>query len=110
MIQQVLGVRIKLRRTELGMTQSDLAELLKTNQKQISRYENGKQLPSAEVLTHLALDLDTTTDYLLGLTGVSDRPLRSEGDLNDEELELIVLYRSKPPGERSKILNIAKVV
>lgn len=105
-----LGMRIRLRRTELGLTQNELAERLNTDQKQISRYENDHQKPTVDLLTKLAVELDTTTDYLLGLSSLVERPLRGEGDLTDQEVELIELYRSKLPDERSKVLDIVKVV
>jgi transcriptional regulator with XRE-family HTH domain len=90
----ILGDRIKHRRVELKMTQDDLAELLDTDQKQISKYENNKQTPSAEVLAKISVCLKTTTDWLLGLTNIVDKPLRDERDLTQREKDIINAYRN----------------
>ncbi len=62
-----VGKMIKERRTTLGMTQERLAELLETDQRRISKYENGTGEPSLRMLRKLALALQCTSDYLLGL-------------------------------------------
>lgn len=110
MVMSTLGSRIKLRRVELGLNQTELANLLHTDQKQISKYENDKQEPTAGVLLNLARELETTADWLLGLTELVERPLRGEGDLDDEEVKLIEIYRAKNPRERQKMMEIARVV
>lgn len=102
--------RIRARRQQLGITQEDLAETVGTSQRQISKYENGHNDPTADVLAALARALDTSTDWLLGLTSNPERPLRGESDLNDEERELILIYRSKPPSRRRQVVEIARVV
>lgn len=68
--------RIQERRKALSLSQEDLAEVIGTNQKQISKYETGKNDPTGDVLIALADALDTTVDYLLGRTNTPDRPLR----------------------------------
>jgi len=92
------------------MTQEELAELIGTNQRQISKYENGYNDPTADVLAGLARALDTTSDWLLGLTDVAERPLRTEMDLNEDERELIKLYRSKPTEKRRQAIEVLKVI
>lgn len=90
----VLGNRIKQARIKQKMTQDDLAELLNTDQKQISKYENGRQSPSADVLAKISIHLRTTTDWLLGLTDIMDKPLRDERDLSQREKDIINAYRN----------------
>jgi transcriptional regulator with XRE-family HTH domain len=104
------GERIARRRKALGISQEELAAAIGTNQKQISRYENGHNAPTAEVLVAMARSLDTTTDWLLGLSDFEERPLRGENDLNEDERELIRIYRSKPPSKRRQVVDIARVV
>ncbi len=64
----VMAKRIKELRNEKKLQQKELAEKIGVKQNSISRYESGIFVPSMEVLVHLAQVLDTTTDYLLGLT------------------------------------------
>jgi len=104
------GERIARRRKTLGISQEELAALIGTNQKQISRYENGHNDPTADVLIAMARALETTADWLLGLSDVEERPLRGVTDLNEDERELILIYRSKPASKRRQVVDIARVV
>lgn len=64
----ITGQRIKERRMLLGMTQEELADLVHTTQKQISRYESGMNDPKGQTIVALACALHTSADYLLGLS------------------------------------------
>jgi len=62
---KIMGERIQLRRKELGLTQSKLAELLEISNNHLSAIENGKEKPSLEKFVTLCESLDTTPDFLL---------------------------------------------
>ncbi len=64
----VMAKRIKELRESKGLSQKDLADKFLVKQSVISKYERGVVNPSYDVLFKLAQVLDTTTDYLLGLT------------------------------------------
>lgn len=102
--------RIAERRHKLGLSQEELASQIGTSQRQISKYETGKNDPTGDVLAALARALDTTTDWLLGLTDNPERLLRGEDDLSEDERELIEIYRKKTPGQRRKALEVTKVL
>lgn len=57
--------RLKLERTNKGLSQSALAKLIKVHVTNISRYERGENNPTSAVLTKLAEALAVTTDYLM---------------------------------------------
>lgn len=59
-------------RGKMGLSQEALARQIDIGNLQIWRYENGDNEPSSEILSRLAKALDTSADYLLGLT---DDPL-----------------------------------
>jgi len=101
-----LSRRIGERRKSLKLSQEDLAEMIGTNQRQISRYETGENDPSAEVLAALARALETTPDWLLGF---ADSP-NAKSDLSSEERQLIAIYRRKSPEMKQKVLDVAKVL
>jgi transcriptional regulator with XRE-family HTH domain len=61
------GERLARLRVERGLTQTQLAELIESSQRAISRYETIAELPPAAVLVKLAKALDVTSDELLGL-------------------------------------------
>lgn len=102
-------LRIKQRREQLDISQEQLAQQIGTSQKQISKYETGKNSPTADVLDALADALNTTVDYLLGRTDTPERPLRSEMDLDEIEKEVIRILRSKKPADRKRVMEIMKL-
>ena len=54
--------------SEEGTRQQQIADLLKTTQQQVSKYENNiQEIPCRHIIT-LAKYLDVSTDYLLCLT------------------------------------------
>ena len=60
-----LGKKIKLARIEADLTQTQLAKIIKANQKSISRYETGASLPSLETLVKIAKALKKSAGYFL---------------------------------------------
>ncbi len=58
-----VGARLRMRRTLLGMTQSDLGELLGLTFQQVQKYENGKNRVSASRLYDLSRMLDVSIEY-----------------------------------------------
>jgi transcriptional regulator with XRE-family HTH domain len=90
---RILGERIRQRRNALQLTQHELAKRLNTDQKQISKYENGRNEPGSGTLAVLAQQLNTSTDYLLGLTDVPERPIRDDRDLSAAERAVIAAMR-----------------
>lgn len=106
----VLPERLKKRRKELRLSQEALAALIGTNQGQVSRYETGENNPTADILILLAHSLDTTTDWLLGLTDIPDAGWSGPPDLDDDERKVIQLWRSKQTDTQEKLLQIMKVI
>ena len=60
-----LSKKIRLCRVELDLTQTELAEKIKTKQKSISRYETGASLPSIRTLVKIAKVLKKPAGYFL---------------------------------------------
>lgn len=58
--------RIKQRRRELKMTQTELAKEANLTPAAISQFESGSRKPSFKTLSSLSDALKVTTDYLLG--------------------------------------------
>lgn len=85
---KTVGERIKVLRTQLELTQSDLAEKVGLTYVQIGRYEKRGVTPSADVLNKIADALNTTSDFLMN------------GSTNDKataqivDNELLTLFKS----------------
>lgn len=101
----VFGARVRQLREQMGMTQEELALILGTDQNQMSKYERGKNEPSASVLIRFSEVLNTSSDFLLGLSDVSAPPLRFSAELSADERHMVELYRSASPSQRKIILR-----
>jgi transcriptional regulator with XRE-family HTH domain len=102
---QHIGERILIRRKELGFSQHQLSRLSGIRQGQISRYELGEHQPQSDLIIAIARALQTTPHWLMGY---SDSV--SGDELNEEEKELLAIFRSKPPHRYSDILEILRRV
>lgn len=83
-------------------TQTDLAKKIKVKPSQISEWLKGKANPGYETLKNIALMLNLSTDYLLGLEDDFDAPTATmEESLTRKERELIEKYRElNAPGKK----------
>jgi transcriptional regulator with XRE-family HTH domain len=106
----MLGDRIKAARELRGMGQEELAHLIGKHQKQIWEYEANRVQPSAAVVAAIAKELETTTDYLLGLTDNPVRVPHNVDELSPAEQELLQEYRSKDAQKRRQVLDIVRVI
>ena len=73
----ILCDRIKQLRKEKGWKQGDLADMIESDARQISRYENGRVTPSPDAIVKIAIAFDVTIDYLL-IEDAPRRPLKTE--------------------------------
>lgn len=78
-----IAERIKKLRQERNWTQVTLADKMGINQKQISAYERGVNLPSTDILIKLAETFDVTLDYL------AFESKGQQGKLNIQDRELL---------------------
>lgn len=61
----MLGIRIARLRCKNGWTQAALAKRLYISASAVGMYEQGRRLPSLELVVRLAREFGVTTDYLL---------------------------------------------
>ena len=64
--------RIRDLREDSDLSQKDIADYLKCTQVCYSHYENGERDIPTDVLVKLAAYYHTSTDYLLGITDVTE--------------------------------------
>lgn len=64
----MIGERLLDLRKDAGLTQDELAEILKINKHSISSYERGKNEPSDAIKIEISKYFHVSVDYLLGLT------------------------------------------
>lgn len=66
-INVILGQRIREKRKERSLTREALAELLSVSTRFLANVESGEAGVSISTLKNIALLLNTSTDYLLGI-------------------------------------------
>ncbi len=66
MYKELLGTKLKKARNEAGYTQRQIADLLKINQSQLSKIENGQIEPNIETLGTLIDFYEVNADWMLG--------------------------------------------
>ena len=62
-----IGVRLKELRIEKGLTQKELADILKTNNSSICDWECGRTEPSIEMILSICRLFEVSADFVLGL-------------------------------------------
>ncbi|MHC9533336.1 helix-turn-helix domain-containing protein [Dellaglioa sp. L3N] len=85
------GEKLKAIRKSKRLTQLDLAIRLNVSKGTISAYEQGLSYPSIETLVKICDILDTSADYLLGIS--DDLPFKM-GGLTDEQMVSILQFVS----------------
>lgn len=95
-----IGERIRKRRKELQITQTQISEKIGISSGNLSGIESGKNLPSATALIGLSEILDVSTDWLL-----KGNSLLLE-NLSPDEQQLLSEYRSFPQYEKDELLGI----
>lgn len=83
--------RLKSVRRSKRLTQQDLADRLGVSKGTISAYEQGLSYPSLETLVKICDILDTSADYLLGIS--DDLPFKM-GGLTDAQMESVLQFVS----------------
>jgi len=64
----MVGDRIKQLREEKEMSQKALAEFINVSPSTVGMYEQGRRMPSTEILNLIATHFNVTSDYLLERT------------------------------------------
>lgn len=101
-MDNILGKRIELERTRLGLNQIELAKKLNlSSSASISQYEKGDRIPSDDIKLKMAELFDCSIDYLLGKSNIR-KP--ENIDIND----IAVAFASGIKGLNKENQEIAK--
>jgi transcriptional regulator with XRE-family HTH domain len=111
-----VGIRIRMRRKELGVSQERLADSLGITFQQVQKYERGANRVSASKLWEIATALRTPVSYFYD--GLSDREsATAQRDaaqdflLSTDGIELMAAFpRISEPAIRRKIVELVCVV
>lgn len=90
--------RVRERRAELGLSQTDVAEALGLSKAGYGHYDRGVQPFTVDQLFSLSRILGRSVAWLIGL----------DTDLTEHEDALLTAYRSLPEAERGPLLRIVR--
>jgi transcriptional regulator with XRE-family HTH domain len=118
-IDRHVGLRIRMRRKELGISQERLAESIGLTFQQVQKYERAANRVSASKLWEMSRALNTSISYFY--EGLSDTPEPAGSNLpretvqdflmTPEGLELASSFPKIPQGRlRRKILDLVRVM
>ncbi len=118
-IDRHVGLRIRMRRKELGISQERLAEAIGLTFQQVQKYERAANRVSASKLWEMSRVLNTTISYFY--EGLSDTPEPFGVNLpretvqdflmTPEGMELASAFPKIPQGRlRRKILDLVRVM
>ena len=115
-VDRHVGLRIRMRRKEIGVSQERLAESLGITFQQVQKYERGANRVSASKLWEIAAALKTGVGYFYEGLGEREGPMQG-GDaaqsfmLSGEGVELMASFpRISEPTVRRKILELVRAV
>lgn len=112
MITLTKGERIRNLRLAKDITQTELANRLRTTKQTISKYEKGivTNIPSDKV-EEMAKILDTTPEYILGWDlEEKEKPTAQDDGLSKEKRELIEAIKKLPEDKILLLLQVAKSI
>jgi transcriptional regulator with XRE-family HTH domain len=117
-----VGLRVRLRRTLLGMTQDKLASALGITFQQVQKYERGSNRIVASRLYEMSQVLDVPVSYFFegagdapaGMIGLAEDPAAAyevQDVLSRETLELVRAYRAvESPLVRQRVVDLLRAI
>lgn len=103
-----IGERIKKRRIELGLTQTDIKEATGISSGNMSDVERGNRFPSIPTLIQLCSVLNCTSDYILtGLSPISEKI--TDNNIPTSVSYLIELFSSLSDDDVDDLTALAEV-
>ena len=103
-ISKEIGTRIKSRRKELKMTQTDLAEKSQCHESYIGQLERGIKTPTIEILFRIAAALDISlSEFLSGLEDVSPK---GNDDTTNYAIKSYKLIAKLPASAQENMYNV----
>lgn len=105
---EIFRQRLKDKRLSMGLTQEVLGNKVGVSKQSVCKYEKGIIEPTFDTLIKLAVALDCSTDYLLGLEVVSKSHVKIA--LCEEEAEFLRHIRLNNKLHRIVLENNERVI
>lgn len=110
----MIGQRLKELRKSRRITQTELSERINISQSTLANFENEKRTLPIDILIKIAQYFDVSTDYILGLSEVSELSTDNnfihyvyDESLSEDEKKLVETYRHLNSDEQKIVLGKA---
>ena len=100
---------LKTLRIENKLSQEELAKKIGSNQRQISKWENGIIEPNINQLKAIADEFQISTDYLIGRSDDTGL-VQANANLTPDEEEVLLLYRQMSFQDKNQLKGFAKAL
>jgi len=90
-----IGKKITTQRKHNGLTQLELADTLYVTHQAVSKWENGKSIPSIEILVELTKLFNISIDYLLDNTEIKENDFQTMFKQNTREAVLSSFFQNE---------------
>lgn len=87
--------RLRKLRKKRGLTIKDFSKEINVAASTVSMYESGHREPNIDMILMLCKELDTTSDYLLGLSEVNNKSTTDNSKLIYSLNEELGIYKDK---------------
>ena len=109
LLNQHLGKKLRLRRTSLGLTQTQVAKAINVTFQQIQKYEKGTNGVSSARLLQLASFLKVPVKYFFEDYQHSTSPNEANDSSKDINYSFLVrLFNDLEPQQKEKLLEVLR--
>ena len=105
MLKKEIGNRLRIARENAGLTQDDVAKVVKSTFQKVSSFETGRTRVDIETLIKLCDLYETKTDYILNPELNKTSPIL---ELTKDEQYLVESYRKLSHDNQMKITGITE--
>lgn len=107
----VVGERIRQRRLEVAMTQTELAEKINVRFQQVQKYENGLNRVAASRLWHIAEALDVPVSYFFETAENTSETAAPVNQSDKRRMrELVDLFSVLPDAQQSAVMSFLRSI
>lgn len=101
-----IGTRIKQRRKELGLTQTQIRQETGISSGNMSEIENGNKLPSTPTLISLSTILDCSIDWMLK----GETPKKENNNLPNERCQMLLDgFQELSEADKDELIEIMQI-
>ena len=102
--ETVFAHNLRFYREKAGFTQQEFSQMLNISRQAYSNYENGKRVPTLDIVCALAQFYGISIDELIGRSA----PVVSDIPLNHEERYIIYVYRKQTERKKEQMLSMVR--